>query len=100
MIQCDYISYTPPSLNLVNGENNKFFTDIPRNDGAISLKDSYLDLVFSVTHKTGAHGRYVDDDHLRPVILGPIALFSKYRLKNSSGKKIEETDKAHFICLM
>ena len=32
ILKCDYIRYTPPSLNLVNGENNQIFTDIPRED--------------------------------------------------------------------
>ena len=37
--KCDYIRYTPPSLNLVNGEINQIFIDIPREDSAISLRD-------------------------------------------------------------
>ena len=85
---------------MVNGENNQIFIDIPREDSAISLKDSYLEIDFSVTHRTGAHDRYIDDDHIRLVNLGPIALFNKYRLTSSSGKEIEELDNAHVICLM
>ena len=40
ILKCDCIRYTPPSLNLVNGENNQVFIDIPREGSAISLKDS------------------------------------------------------------
>ena len=69
----------PISLNLVNGENNQIFTNIPREDSAISLKDSYPELDFNVTHRAGAHKRYVHGDHIRLVNLGPIALFTKYR---------------------
>ena len=79
ILKCDYIRYTPPSLNLVIGENNQIFVDIPREDSAISLKDSYLELDFSVTHRAGTHSRYIDIDHIRLVNLGPIALFNKYR---------------------
>ena len=55
ILKSDYIRYKPPSLNLVKGENNQIFIDIPREDSAISLKDSYLELDFNVTHRAGAH---------------------------------------------
>ena len=100
ILECDYIRYIPPSLNLLNGENNQFFIDIPREDSAFSLKDSYLELDFNVTYRAGAHARYVDIDYIRLVNLGPIALFKKYRLTRSSGKEIGEIDNAQFICLM
>ena len=61
--------YTPPSLTLVNGANNQIFIDIPRKDSAKSLKDSYLELDFNVTHRTNAHIRYVDGNHIRLVNL-------------------------------
>ena len=64
------------------------------------MKDDYLELDFNVTHETGAHARYVGSDCIKLVSLGPIALFIKYKLPNSSGKEIEEIDIAHVICLM
>ena len=69
ILKCDYTIYRPPSLNLVNGESNQFFIDIPREDSAISLKGSYLELDFSVTHRADAHARYTDGDHIRLVHL-------------------------------
>ena len=87
-------------MNLVNGENNHPFINIPGEDRAISLKESYFELDFNVTHRAGAHNRYADGDHLRLVNLGPIAFFNKYRLTSSSGKQIEEVENAHVICLM
>ena len=99
ILKCDYIRYTPTSLNLVNWENNQVFIDIPREDSAILLKHSYLELDFSVTDRAGAQARYVDNVHIRLVNLGPIALFNRYRWTGSSGKEIEEIDKAHVICL-
>ena len=77
ILNCDYIRFTPPSLNLVNGENNQDFIDIPRKYSAIPLKDSYLELDFNVTHRAGAHNRYVDIDHIRLVNLGPTAFLIK-----------------------
>ena len=69
ILNCEYIRYTPPSLNLVNGENNQIFIDIPREDCAISLKDSYLELDFIVIHRASAHARYADGNHIRLVKL-------------------------------
>ena len=100
ILKCDYIRYTPLPLNLINGEIKQSFTDIPREDSAISLKDSYLEIDLNVTHSSCAHARYVDGVHIRLVNLGPIALFDKYRLTSSSGREIEETENAHVICLM
>ena len=74
--------------------------DIARKDTLISLKDSYLEIDFNVTHRAGAPDRYIDKDPIRLVNLGPVALFNKYRITSSSGKEREEIDKAHVICLM
>ena len=71
----------------MNGENNQIFFDIIREDSAVSLRDSYIELVFNVTHRAGAHPRYVDKDHISLVNSGPIALFDKNRLTSSIGKK-------------
>ena len=99
ILKCDWIRYSPPSLNLVNGEINQIFIDIPREDSTISLRDSYLELGFSVTPRAGAHARYADGDHIRLVNLGPVALCNKYRIPSSTGKEVEEIDNAHVICL-
>ena len=87
IIKCDSLRHTPPSLKIVNGENNQIFTDIPRQESSIALKDSYLELGFNVTHGAGALARYADDDHIGFVNLSPIALFNKYRLTSSRGKE-------------
>ena len=69
ILKCDCFRYTPASLNLVNRESNQIFIDKPRHDSAISLKDSYLELDFSVTLRAGAHAWYADGDHIRLVNL-------------------------------
>ena len=38
IFKCDYIRYTPFSLNLLYAENNPFVIDILRTDSAMSLK--------------------------------------------------------------
>ena len=100
ILKREYIRYTPPSLNLVIGGINQNFIDIPREDSAISLKDSYIELDFNVFHENGAQVQYAEGDHIKLVNLGPFAFFDKYRFTNSSGKEIEETDNSHVICLM
>ena len=57
ILNCDYISYTLPSSNLVNGENYQIFIKIPREYSATSLGDSYLELDFNVIRRAGAHSR-------------------------------------------
>ena len=64
------------------------------------MKDSYLELVFNVTHRAGARARYSDGDCIRLVNLSPTAFLKKYRLTSSSSKETEEIDNAHVICLM
>ena len=51
------------------------------------MNDSYLELDFNVTHRAGGHAPYAFGDHITFVNLGPIALFNKYRLRSSCGKK-------------
>ena len=67
-------------------EKVKLFFEIPKEDSAIPLKVSYLEIEFNLTHKAGAHARYADGDRKKVVNLGPFALFIKYILKSFSGK--------------
>ena len=46
------------------------------------------------------NNRYVDGNDIRLVNLGPVALFSNYKLTTSSGKHIEDVSHAHIVSLM
>ena len=46
------------------------------------------------------NNRYVDGNDIRLVILGPIALFSTFKLATSSSKHIGDVNDAHIVCLM
>ena len=59
----------------------------------------YLELNFNVLH-AATNNSYVDGNDIRLVNLGPIALFSKYKLTTSSGKHLENIDHAHIVSLM
>ena len=82
----------------MNGGNNQTFFDIPREDSASPLMDNYIELDYNVNHRAVAHALNAVGDFIKSVILGPIALFIKYRLTNSRGKELEEIDNAHVKC--
>ena len=63
------------------------------------MLNSYLELNFDVLHAATGN-RYVDNNDKRLVNLGPIALFSNYKLKTSSGKHLEDNSHAHIVSLM
>ena len=63
------------------------------------MLNSYLELNFDVL-QPATDNRYVNDNDIRLVNLGPIALFSNYKLTTSSGKHLEEISHAHIVSLM
>ena len=77
----------------------QIYINIPREDSAISLLNSYLELIFDVLH-AGTNNRYADGNDFRLVNLDPIGLFSNYKLTTSSGKHLENIDHAHIVSLM
>ena len=99
LLKCDYIRYSPSEISTINTANSQVYINIPREDTVISLLNSYLELNFDVLHAT-TNNRYVDNNDIRLVNLGPIALFSNYKLTTSSGKHLENIDHAHIVSLM
>ena len=61
--------------------------------------NSYLDLNFDVLH-AATNKRYADCVKRRLVNLGPIALFSNYKLTTNSGKHSEDFSNAHIVSLV
>ena len=99
ILKCDYIRYSPSEISTINTTNSQVYIIIPREDSVISLLNSYLELNFDVLH-SGTNDRYVDGNNIRLVNLGPIALFSNYKLTTSSGKHLEKIDHAHIVSLI
>ena len=62
-VKCDYFRCSPKWLSVVNVENKQMFIDTPREDSAISLRHSYLELEFAVEHKAAGNNSYIDDEH-------------------------------------
>ena len=99
ILKCDYIRYSPSEVSTINTANSQVYINIPREGSVISLLNSYLELRFDVLH-AATNNRYVDGNNIRLVNLGPIALFSNYKLTTSSGKHLENIDHAHIVSLM
>ena len=100
ILKCDYIRYSPSEISTINTANSQVYINIPREDSVISLLNSYLELNFDVLHAVAPNNRYADGNDIRLVNLGPIALFSNYKLTTSSGKHLENIDHAHIVSLM
>ena len=99
ILKCDYIRYSPSEISTINTANSQVYINIPREDSVISLLNSYLELNFDVLHGVN-NNRYANNNEIRLVNLGPIALFSNYKLTTSLGKHIENIDHAHIVSLM
>ena len=99
ILKCEYIRYSPSEISTINTANSQVYINIPREDSVISLLNSYLELNFDVLH-AGTNNRYADGNNIRLVNLGPIGLFSNYKLTTSSGNHLENIDHAHIVSLM
>ena len=99
ILKCDYIRYSPAEISTINTANSQIYINLPREDSVISLLNSYIELNFDVLRVDNSN-RYVDANDIRLVKLGPIALFSNYKLTTSSGKHLEEISHAHIVSLM
>ena len=99
ILKCDYIRYSPAEISTINTANSQIYINIPREDSVISLLNSYIEINFDVLRADNSN-RYVDANDIRLVNIGPIALFSNYKLTTSSGKHLEEISHAHIVSLM
>ena len=99
VLKCDYKRYSPSEISTINTTKSQVYIIIPREDSVISLLNSYLELNFNVLH-AATNNRYVDGNNIRLVNLGPIGLFSNYKLTAYSGKHLGNIDQAHVVSLM
>ena len=98
-LKCDYIRFSPSEISTINTANSQIYNNIPREDSVVSLLNSYLHLNCDILH-AATNNRYVDGNDIRLVNLGPIALFSNYKLTTSSGKQLEDLSHAQIVSLM
>ena len=83
----------------MNTPNSQIFINKPGGDFVISFLNIYLDLNFEAFKKAD-NSRYANGNEIRRHNLGPIAWYSNFKLKTSSGKHLEDISHAHFISLM
>ena len=79
------IRCSPAETPTIKTPNSQTYINITREDSVISLLFSYHELNFEFIKKAD-NSRYANGNDLRLVNLGPIALFSNFKLTNSSGK--------------
>ena len=99
ILKCDYIRYSPAETSTIKTPNSQIYINIPREDSVISLLNSYLDLNFEVIKRVD-DSRYANGNDIRLVNLGPVALFSNFKLSTSSRKHLEDISHAHLVSLM
>ena len=99
ILKCEYIRYSPAETSTINTPNSQIYNNIPREDSVIGLLKSFLGLKFEVIKKAD-DSRYVNGNDIKLVNLGPIALFSKFKLTKSSVKHLEDISHAHLVSLM
>ena len=99
ILKCDYIRCSPAETSTINTPNSQIYINIPREDSVISLLNIYTNLNFEVIKKDD-NSRYANGNDIRIVNLGPIALFSNFKLTTSSGKHLEDISHAHLVSLM
>ena len=99
ILKCNYIRNSPNDTGTINTPNTQLYINTPREDSVLILLNSYLGLYFDVFH-AATNNRYADGTDIRFVNLGPIALFSKYRLTTLSGKHLKDIIRAHIVSLM
>ena len=99
ILKCDCIRYSPAETSTINTPNSQIYINIPREDSVISLSNSYLVLSFEVIKRVD-NSRYANGNDIRLVNLGPVALFSNFKLTTSSGKHLEDISHAHLVSLM
>ena len=98
ILKCDYIRYSSAETSTINALNSRIYINIPREDSVISLLISYLDLNFEVIKKAD-NSRYRNVNDIKLVNLGPIALFSNFKLTTTSGRHLEDNSHAQIVSL-
>ena len=99
ILKCDYIRYSRSEISTINTPISQIYYNIPREVSLISLLKSYLDLNFDVLN-AATNNRYVDADDIWLINLAVNAIFNNFKLTTSSGKHLENIDRAHIVSLM
>ena len=83
----------------MNIASSQKIINIPREDSVSSFLNSYLGLNFDVV-QAATKNRYADNNDIRLVNKGPLALISIYELTTSSGKHLEAINHGHIVSFL
>ena len=92
------IKFKPNNLATMNTVNTNINIILNREENHLNLRNSYLDIEFVVSDKTG--GVFANDAYIILVKYGMMALFSSVKLETGGGRTIEYMDHCHPILLM
>ena len=98
-MKCDYIRYSPSEISTINTANSQIYNNIPREYSVLFVLNSYHELNFDVLHPA-IWNKYANKFDKRLFNMGPIGLFSEYKLTTSSGKHLENIKRGHIACLL
>ena len=99
ILKCDFIRFSPAEASTIITPNSQTYINILREATVISLLNSYLDLNFEVVKRADSSS-FANGNDIQLVNLGPVALFSSFKLTTSSGKHLEDISHAHLVSLM
>ena len=83
ILKSDYKRSSPAETSTINTPNSQIYINIHREDSVISLLNNYLELNLECVEKAD-NSRYGDGKVIGLDNLGPIALFSIFKLTTSS----------------
>ena len=80
ILEYDYLNFSHTETSTIITPNSEINVNIPREVSVISLLIGSPDLNFEVIKKADIN-RYANDSDIKLVFMGPIAIFSNFKLK-------------------
>ena len=99
ILRSDYIRYSSAETSTISTPYSHLCINIPRKISFFSLLYRYIDLNFEDIKKAD-NSRYTNGNDVRLVILGPIALFSNFKMTSSSGKHLGDISHAYIVSFL
>ena len=99
ILKCDYILFSPSETSTIITHNSQIYINIRKWDSVLCLLNSFF-YFNSEFIKKADDSRYANGNDIRLINLGPIALFSIFKLTKISGKHLEGISHAHIVSLL
>ena len=99
ILKCVHIRYSPSETSTKTTPTRQIYIKIPRKGSFISLLNSFFELKIEAIKKAD-NSRYGNRIDMRLVNLGPIALFTNFKLTTSPGKHLRDISHSRIVSLM